>query len=166
MLVGRHPLTPAAPTGPGGSLPASPRSSVSAASAAAISTPVACGGAAASCGERASRERASSAGGADETPPESLATLRGIVLLQVKRYSATSPLGVSARQVVARPEYLDSGDVFLVVHAARRALLVWRGAHALPSLAAASLALAQRICAAQPTLRLQNVDEGAEPLRL
>ena len=39
-------------------------------------------------------------------------------------------------QVVARPEYLDSNDVFVLLHAARRSLFVWRGTHAPPSLQA------------------------------
>ena len=102
-----------------------------------------------------------------EPPPdealdfESLSSLGGVALLQVKRYAA-SPLGVSARQVrgaasplttttttthpaplpppvvqvVARPEYLDSNDVFVLLYAARRTLFVWRGTHAPLSLQA------------------------------
>ena len=61
-------------------------------------------------------------------PVESLPSLGGIVLLQVKRYAAT-PLGVCARQVPARPYYLDSRDAFVLLHAPRRQLYLWWGEH-------------------------------------
>ena len=99
-------------------------------------------------------------GGLSLMGPSSLSKLRGVLLLQVKRYVAAE-LGVCARQVPARPEYLESADVFVLLHTARAALFVWRGKHAPASLVAAAKALADRFCAAQP-LKLSEVSEESE----
>ena len=92
-------------------------------------------------------------GGGAAEGGESLPTLRGIVLLHVKRYSPT-PLGVCARQVPARMHYLDSRDVFLLLHTATGCFLyLWAGRLANTSLINASRALAQRLLDAMPRLR-------------
>ena len=101
-------------------------------------------------------------GGGAAEGGESLPTLRGIVLLHVKRYSPT-PLGVCARQVPARMHYLDSRDVFLLLHTATGCLYLWAGRLANTSLINASRALAQRLLDAMPRLRFVAASESEEP---
>ena len=134
ILSGAHPLTRADPR----------RASVSVSGAiiddyVAFNAAAAAGGgaegAAASGGAASSSARplaasASADGhGANPLLVESLPSLRGVVLLQVKRYAPT-PLGVCARQVPARVYYLDSRDGFLLLHAADATLFLWAGRHA------------------------------------
>ena len=105
---------------------------------------------------------AEEAEGDDGLPVESLPSLDGVVLLQLKRYAPT-PLGVCARQVPARVYYLDSRDAFLMLHGANATLLLWTGTLAPKPLGVAARAIAQRILDAQPHLRFTCVAEGAEP---
>eukprot|EP00965_Chrysotila_dentata_P056789 1884476-Pleurochrysis_carterae.AAC.1 len=69
--------------------------------------------------------------------------------------------------VPARPEYLDSCDVFILLRvaaASAASLFIWRGSLSPPALAAAAAAIATRIEAAMPVLT-SHVAELAETPR-
>ncbi|KAL1503090.1 hypothetical protein AB1Y20_011154 [Prymnesium parvum] len=93
---------------------------------------------------------------------ESINSMVGVVMLQVKRYSP-APMAVMASQVPAQPYYLDSHDVIVLINTDANTIFFWVGNFAPLDLQEAAHAIIKRMCAPRPQLREVRALEGHEP---